>query len=265
MDETIQASSGTLAFLKTQGIAIVALLQVWFAWLWKRYAIKGRVENYASGLIEVGYSSFGPTLGVQGTLRALNKDVFVKRIQLRVRKLKNNEEHLFDWVAFRPPKIVLGPSQPQELELPLSFIVTVGQPHRYLIVFNDPQTQGEMRPWLERCREQWNTQVAGAAPGEHPSPAPRVLDVPALAQQYRASQLYINAGDTLARLCYWDPGEYELALIVQSDGKPYSQKLRFNLAQQDFETIRLNVIVMLNSFAGAEGAYHFAYAQLKVV
>ncbi len=66
-----------MEFLKQQLIAIIALLQPWAAWLWKTLFVKGRVETCAAGFLEVGYSDFGPTVAMQGTLRALYKDVFV--------------------------------------------------------------------------------------------------------------------------------------------------------------------------------------------
>jgi hypothetical protein len=91
-----------LEFVKHQILAIIALCQPWVAWLWKKYLTKGYVENYPAGSLEIGYSEFGPTLAIQGTLRARGKDVFVKRMRLRIRKLRNNEEYSFDWVAFRP-------------------------------------------------------------------------------------------------------------------------------------------------------------------
>ncbi len=186
-------------------------------------------------------------------------------MRLTVRKLSNNEEHTFDWIAFRPAKIVLGPSGAHELEIASSFIVTLDQPHRYVIVFNDSQTQSQMRPHLQRCLQGWHSLVMHAAVGGTINVTARPFDFSAIRNDYMSSQDYTAVFDTLNRLCYWDPGKYELALAVETDGRTFSQKSRFEITDEGFQSLRWNLITMLGNgertYTGTQPIYYFAYPQ----
>ncbi len=131
-------------------IAVTALVQPWLITLWKKFFRSPKIEIYPSGNLEIGYSGYGPTIGLHGTLHALHGDVFVKSIQLKVRRVQTNEEHWFAWAVFRSPVITFNPSESQPMELPAGFIVSQTQPHRYNIVFHDPDIQSEIRPYLEK-------------------------------------------------------------------------------------------------------------------
>ena len=53
-------------------ISAIALIQVWIFAMLKRLK-KPIIDIYESSNIEVGFSGFGPTLGLAGTLRVLPK------------------------------------------------------------------------------------------------------------------------------------------------------------------------------------------------
>ena len=50
----------------------VAMAQPWAIGFWKRYIRRGTITPYVTGFIELGFSDFGPTIAIDGTLRALN-------------------------------------------------------------------------------------------------------------------------------------------------------------------------------------------------
>src|SRR5437660_1351433 len=58
-------------------LAIVALVQPWLIALWKKFLLRGRIRAYPSANIEIGFSTFGPTVALQGTLHASHRDIFV--------------------------------------------------------------------------------------------------------------------------------------------------------------------------------------------
>jgi len=63
-----------LTFFKENGILLLAIygvVQVWIIALWKKYIKKGKIRIFETGSLEIGYSAFGPTIAVNGTLRAL--------------------------------------------------------------------------------------------------------------------------------------------------------------------------------------------------
>lgn len=59
-------------------VAILALIQPWIFSLWNRRKV-GKLNIYPTGGIELGFSEFGPTLALQGTLACEIKDIFVQR------------------------------------------------------------------------------------------------------------------------------------------------------------------------------------------
>jgi hypothetical protein len=85
----------------TSVVALIALIQPWAVYLWKKFIRKEEINLYPTGSIEVGYSSFGPTIGLNGTFRCLNQDVFVNSISVEIIKQKDKSTHSFDWGVFR--------------------------------------------------------------------------------------------------------------------------------------------------------------------
>lgn len=258
-------------FLKqhwTSIVATLALIQPWLIGLYNKILKKGKVDIYPSGNIEIGFSEFGPTIAIQGTLLATNRDVFINNIQLKIRKLKNNEEHSFNWVAFRSPQINIGQSSTQTIEWPASFIVSTSQPHRYVIVFSDIDIWNEIRVLVESCIKEVQTLIQ-KYPYLSEEGSGGVTRSDAL-EMYRNSGAYQRAYDVINRLLYWEKGDYELAIIVNTD-KPrraFEFFREFQLTEQDFESLRLNVITIIqNPFLIAlrqnPWIHSFAYTSYK--
>lgn len=262
-------------FLKQNWTAIVAtlaLIQPWLFSLYKRAFKKGKVDIYPSGNIEIGFSEFGPTIGIQGTLLATNKDVFINNIQLKIRKLKNNEEHKFDWIAFKPPQINLGHNFPQTIEWPASFIVSTSQPNRYVIVFSDIETLNEIRVLIEGCIKETQTLRQKYHYLSWPKEGTVVgVGHEDVLREYRNSQAYQKAYDVINRFLYWEKGDCELTIIVNTDKprKVFRSLYKFSLTDQDFESLRLNVISIIQNpfrlaFQQNPWIYYFAYTSYKV-
>ena len=132
------SSQNTLSsFLKDYGtliIAIYGVIQLWLVYIFRRIFRRARVELYTTELVEIGYSNFGPTIGLYGTITTLNKDSFVSNISLLVRRERDRAEHRFNWLAFRSNQITISPASQIAFELPSGFIITPTQPHRYNIL-----------------------------------------------------------------------------------------------------------------------------------
>jgi hypothetical protein len=258
-------------FLKENWVSIVAtiaLIQPWLLWLYKRFFKREKIIIYPSGHIEIGYFDLGPTLTIQGTLKAENRDVFIRDIRLKIKKIKNNEQHWFYWAAFGSPKINIGQQSDVALEYPASFIVKKEQPHRFLIAFSDVQTQEEMKPLLDDCiktlgllvKDELQRLVSGSD----------MLNLGAkYTEKYRKSDAYSKAFDRLNRNLYWESGDYELEIIVNSERRSYVAKYKFSLTADDFELLKNNVITMIENplrrYLGVQTwVYQFAYAQYKI-
>src|SRR2546422_2957411 len=84
----------------TLAIAIVALILPGAIWAWSTYWRKGTVDVHETFTIEVGFSSYGPTIGMNGTLRAVHHDLFIRSIDLVVTKMKDSSRYAFEWLLF---------------------------------------------------------------------------------------------------------------------------------------------------------------------
>src|SRR5207253_5016876 len=89
-------------------IAVLALIQPWIIWLYRKYGRGGDIDVHHTGNVEVGFSALGATVGLQGTLRAADRDFFVSSMTLEVLREADGSRHTLEWGAFRPPAVVVG-------------------------------------------------------------------------------------------------------------------------------------------------------------
>ena len=267
-----------LEFLKQYGILILALIgiiQVWVITLWKKYIMKAKIEIYETGPIEIGYSLFGPTVGLNGTLRALNKDVFIRSIELIIVREKDKSQHVFNWIAFRPPKIDLSGRQSISMEIPSGFLISLNSPHRYNIAFNDNNLFEEMRPLISDYTLEWNKVVAqlsailSPSVGATPPDEIKAQQIE-LIENFRKSNIRVNTGRSLDRKCYWEPGNYSLTLSVRTSNpdRVFSKNYHFFIDEANSENLKLNVITMLEEpishYLGIQNfPYNIAYSSYK--
>lgn len=156
-------------------IAIAALVQPWVIALWKRFVRQQRIDIYESGTIEVGFSRFGPTIGLNGTLRAMYRDVFVSSIELCLVRRKDHLRHTFAWGVFRSPSF--GAEKDTTFQICSGFMLQEKSPFAYNVQFWDRDTLDEMRPSIERIRKEWTTHVFDAIGGTEALDSPDVAAV----------------------------------------------------------------------------------------
>src|SRR5216684_3735636 len=80
--------------------AIALLLPLVREWL-KGHA-PSRVDIHEAGVLGLTYGPAGPTIGMRGTVRAVNRDVFVREMELNLRRLKDGAEHQLQWSSLYP-------------------------------------------------------------------------------------------------------------------------------------------------------------------
>jgi len=267
MDDFIK-SFGTLI------LAIYGIIQVWIMALWKKYARIGKIDIYETGTIEIGYSTFGPTIGLNGTMRALNKDIFVKSIDLMVVREKDKSQHVFRWIAFRPPKIDLAGSQPILMEIPSGFLISPNSPHRFNIVFNDNDLFEDIRHIFNNYITEWY-KVVERLTEIRPSPSgvfqPEIVaQQAAIIEEFRRSKIYLDTYTALDRKCYWETGDYSLTINVRTSkpDKVFTNNYHFSINEADSKNLKLNVITILeepiSSYLRIQNyPYNFAYSAYK--
>jgi len=236
-------------------VAIAALVQPWMIALWKRFVRRGTIRIYPTGNIELGYSNFGPTIGLRGTVHAIGHDVFVKSARLLVIRAKDNAQLHLNWFITRPTTINLEGPQPSSAELAASFLLKKSDPAAYHIVFSQPQFATEHTAALQAFAKEWNEYGA-----KHTADAEAPLDEryeDFRKQSTTVTQLWSELNNTF----FWHAGAYRmrLSVAVESPATNMDHDWTFQLTDQDASSLRLNVVAILQQMAGLLVSWNFAY------
>jgi hypothetical protein len=235
----------------------VAIAQPWVIALWKKYIRRGEVVPYVTGFLEIGFSEAGPTLAIDGTLRALHQDIFVRRIRAILTKKRDKSEHAFEWVAFRSYRTFLtpNPAEPGYLEAASGFIVTPSQPKRVCIVFSDFETRQLISQHLMLASSKyWELRRSDRF---EQLDYKFLLDAKTqfelrreLAEAYRKDPVQVEAYTAIDRICYWEEGEYDVELKVEV-ARPegvFSHSWTIEISEEQARQLRFNALGMLDAF-----------------
>jgi len=256
-------------------LAFLAFFQFWAKILWEKYFRKGKIDYYETGTIVIGYHTWGPVIGLNGTLRALNNDVFIRSMDLLVVRERDRAQHTFKWIAFQSPKIDIAGSQPAPMELPSGFMVSPNLPHRFNIIFNDNDLFKDISQLLSKYTSEWYTTTEELTKIQPPSmgmpPQPEIF-----ARQlkvidgFRKSKIHLDTYTALSGKCYWESGDYQLTVNVKAS-KPdrvFTRTYRFSISEADSKNLKLNVITILeqpiaNYRRVQNYPYNFAFSEYK--
>lgn len=257
-------------------VAFAALIQPWIIGVWQRFFRRGYVDIHETATIEIGFSAFGATIGLMGTLRSLRHDMFVQSASLTLSKVEDSTSRRFEWGLFRKPKTVVGPAAVQSaevaLEAPFSFMIATIQPYQYNIIFLDVVVLQQVQSLLENFRQAWlkyliqETDLDIQAPASDPNAQQRVMQKLRRAhQKFSSTQQYRETFDSLNQLYYWEPETYKLVLDVRTarPDRTFTKTWSFTLLDNDVSNLRNNVTSVLEDIAGVPitaGTYLFASA-----
>lgn len=252
-------------------ISGLALAQVWGIGLFRKLK-NACVDIYESGNIEVGYSGFGPTLGLMGTLRGLHKDVFVQRITATITKLKDKSVHTFNWRAFRSNTISLNPTEPLRYEVASSFLLMSNNPFKYNIFFVEESFTAEISPKVRQVSKAWidfRMTRLEELKKQYPDKFNLLLENPMLDQniydEFFKSGALTDAYTILERACYWEPANYALLLQVEAikPNRVFQKEFLFSLSEDDVRLLHFNSIAILRSLCGFNEQFNFAAPEYK--
>lgn len=243
-------------------IAALALLQPHLIAAYKKWLQKGRVDVHETYHIIIGYSFYGPTLQLNGTLRSRDRDVFVTKIELTVTKRCDSSVHRFAWSAFWSPKIDAAGNPEEAGEIASGFLLRREEPKRYNTMFADVQTQDEIVRFILKVKQEWNTVLGNQEISDIGGIIP--VDFPAFSAREDVS----NAVSEIERRCYWDAGTYllDMQVFTSSPDRNFSRKWRFDIREEDSTLLRQNaLLLLLKACNQTDSAYNFAYAEYQAV
>lgn len=218
-------------------VAIIALLRPEIALLVNRAV--ARLSIHLNTRIEIGFSDYGPTIGIFGTIRSKGKQFFITSIKLRVAN-PNGESHEFDWCIFRSPIVKVQEITNVEAEVAVPFMVPKNSAKTISILFQDTSIAEEIRePFLE-LKERLGDRDYDSVMGME----------------------WFDIHNTIYEKFYWEAGEYQFLLsIYDEDGAVCCEKnFGFCLLEPESEFLGVNVETMINAALGRQGevVYHAA-------
>jgi hypothetical protein len=265
------AASLPAGFLTTYGsliIATIALAQPWVMFLWNRYVKRGYVEVLPAGNLEIGFSAFGPTVGLLGVLRSHQRDVFVNEMRLRVTRISDHAERILKWRAVRSNEMTIGGPTQVQITFASGTPVRMDAPFKYNILFSQDSFLADQKTLAQQLVQRWHAFVRDAIQGLDAAVRNQLLagaQNPVVAEMLFVQFCATDPGvselqGALAREFYWSAGEYELELTVDV-GRPTPrlvQRWKFNLDANEVTNLANNRDLCIRDVCGLTTQYNFA-------
>jgi hypothetical protein len=246
-------------------IALIALFRPDVTLLVARYRSRLDIYPAAVSRLEIGFSTFGPTIGLQGTVRAIGTDAFITSARLVVERIADHLRHEFDWAVFG--QLAQSGSPLQGLELASGFALPVQSPRRFNIQFHDTVTVERYRQALNDLRQLWiaylqrqGIVLASTQPGQ----IRPLYDAFHTAENAKIANIY----QVIDREFYWIAGRYRLTLMVTSSRpeKEFTFDYTFDLTMAESDLVRLNTIGCLMAICNVPDLiFNFAYPRYAAV
>jgi hypothetical protein len=252
-------------------LSAIAIVQVWLIEAWRGLR-KGRVVVHRNGPTEVGFSNFGPTVGVYGTLECVGKPVFVKELTAGIRRLKDGATHDLGWRAIRPTTMKLKGDPIEEIELASSFLLRPEDPYRFNVLFNDSDFVAQLGPAVNPVSDAWydfRSKRLQALGEEYGDRYEALVSNDALANElfseFSKEGVCFEAWKRLGQEFYWHPGEYrvELRVVTSRPAQVFTQRWAFSLSQGDSESLEANRFAILRTSCDLPAHYFFAVPESK--
>ncbi len=248
--------------LREQGpwiLSILAVAQFWIWFLVRKSGGRKHLELYESGSIEVGFDANGPLIALAGVLRPMDREVFVKSVDVALVSEKDKARREFRWIAFKP-NFLIPPAGAKAWEMPHPFLVTPGDTRKYNIVFHDvegfQQVKGILQSYYHHWREterrilEWRQRRGGPSQpaGSGLPPAEAKIDHEDLIGEFKKQDACVSAYTDLNHRCYWEQGSYGITVKVVTEGGAgdFTRAFRFTLGKLDAQTLKGNCVAMLD-------------------
>lgn len=232
---------------------------------------RGKISIFKTGSLEVGYSTLGPSLALQGTLLAHRKDVFVREILISVTRDSDGSTHELNWTAFRSPQVQTVWTGFLPIEIPSAFNVQPNKPHRYHIYFSDRKTQAEITPILIDLSKEWiqyksknQDLIDKKASSSNLNPEDVVV------QMYgddftQNTPAWQSALRVLDRKNYWEIGSYHMHVKIKTalPNRRFTETMSFSIDEASLSIIRMNAVATLDEVCLGKINYLYAFIEYE--
>lgn len=223
---------------------------------------KPPLHHHLSDQIEIGYTMYGPTLGVAGRISANNQAIFIHDIALEITNSTHKTAFHFGWFQFRPHKFTIGGLHGLDFKMASKFMVYPQNPHQYNILFSDQKGYASIKPTLLEIKRQWSfhNELIKNNPAHAPSGS-------IFADFLKAPVTQELLGD-LRAACYWRAGEYLLNILVntRNPNQIFRVQRKFYVNDDEIQLLERNssnIVADLCKISNVE--YHFLSSKITPV
>ncbi|MEN7429636.1 hypothetical protein VA599_02695 [Chromobacterium sp. TRC.1.1.SA] len=243
-------------------IAVAAFIQPWAIKLFNLIFRRPKLEIYETGRIEIGHSGFGSTINLSGTLRPINKDIFVQLVELKITRLSDSAKKDFKWFAFKSGAISMTNQSPQ-ISIASGFSIPLNAPKQYNIFFASGTFQEDINASLVPFTKKWSmiqTEYFSNLPDEaraRPTPAEKTEELfGSLTKTNEAGEFFNH----LNELFFWTPGDYKIELITNTtETKPVTKAWSFSISREESQGLKNNAAAIIREACGLGNTYKFIY------
>lgn len=252
-------------------IAILAFFRNDIArWHRKR---KSEIRFYPIGYIEIGYSSFGPTIGIIGSFWPFYYDQFIKRINLEIERDDDNAHVSFSWHIFKSAQatfdLITQEEQQTQIEGAFPFLVSknYGTNLNTLFVNNKKRrvVQTLRSDFLENYQHFYQQPEIIQALQQSIEKGQNISAIALYNAYVEQHPVYMKQlKNDISREFWWKAGTYKAKMRIHSEEpeKTYVYKFNFEITQRDESYLFENVDRVLMETAGVKPVrYNFIYPE----
>ncbi|MBI4827921.1 MAG: hypothetical protein HY804_03805 [Nitrospinae bacterium] len=273
-------------FVSTHFIEIIAFLaffQPWIITLYKKYFINPKITFVPFGFIEISFSTFGPTITINGTLNVDARSVYVHRVELKVTRKIDKSQYHFQGLFDRKETLKLShplnaPSVPtRELisEPAYSFQIDPQKPKTLNMLFTASEITAELREKLLVFQQKWNNEYSNPLFAEFHTRNIDLSDkqaakvaVAALEgsfSEFIKSEIAQSIKKNLDQREFWISGDYHLEIYLSTSiGLRKISSHAFTLTEGDTKKLQFNAFSAMRDICNLNSSYGFAYVQYNL-
>jgi len=221
---------------------------------------KPKISFFPGGQIEVGFSIFGPTLTLFGTLRASHADAFVSRIELKLIGPEISSPRIMEWRVFKPYTFGFAPqAAEQQYELVSAFLLSPLTSFKNSIVFVDDPFIEAHTSKIVSIQSLWEEFNKEAGNPEAPAVLPKRFDA-----FYKTPEVQQVVAD-LERVTYWKAGEYRLDMRIHTSNpdKTHTFPMTFHLSEENADILDSSLKRVAQLMCGLEVSIRYVYSKLN--
>lgn len=215
------------------------------------HLISNKIDFYPNSRIEVGFFDFGPTIGIQFTIRGRGGDQLISSISLKLIRERDGASYDYGWGLFRIFSASQNGSKVEEnlkVELATAFLLPKDGSKILNVQFHDNVTKERFRDELLKLKTKFEdflyTEKIQLANSQQ---------VIAAQEKFKAirenNDLIVGAYSKIGRELYWEEGRYKVLLKIETDkpNKTFQFQYVFSLTNQEVAHIELNRVGLIQA------------------